>query len=44
MEEALGESVYMDSLGIAWTAKDLEEAGGRLEVDRMVAEADVRNK
>ena len=44
MEEAYGEPVYLDGLGIAWTAKDLEEAGGRVEVDRMAHEADVRNK
>ena len=38
MEEALGEEVYIDGLGIAWTKKDLEDAGGRNEVDRLVSE------
>ncbi len=40
MEETLGEEVYMDALGICWTAQDLEEAGGREEVDRLVAQSE----
>lgn len=39
MEEHLGEPVYMDGLGICWTASELEEAGGRQEVDRLVDES-----
>jgi len=31
--------VYMDSLGIVWTQKDLEEAGGLKEVIRLNKEA-----
>lgn len=44
MEEALGEPVYMDGLGICWTQSDLEEAGGQREVDRLVAESRVWKK
>jgi hypothetical protein len=44
MEEYHGEPVFMDSLGIAWTQAELEEAGGKAEVMRMAAEADVRNQ
>lgn len=35
--------VYMDALGIAWTQSQLDEAGGKHEVDKMVAEADARD-
>lgn len=35
---------YIDSLGIVWSPEDLEEAGGKAEVERMVYEADIRNK
>ena len=43
MEEYHGGPVYVDDLGIPWSQSELMEAGGREEVDRMVAEADVRN-
>jgi len=42
MDEYLGEPVFIDSLGICWTEEELKEAGGRDEVMRMCAEADVR--
>ena len=28
MEKMFGEEVFIDSLGIAWTKKELDEAGG----------------
>ncbi len=43
LEEAWGEPVFIDSLGIAWTQSDLDETGGVLEVMRMAYDADVRN-
>lgn len=43
VEEDLGEEVYMDALGIVWTQEDIKEAGGIVEINKMVAEADVRN-
>jgi len=43
MEKISGESVFVDSLGIAWTKSELEEAGGMDEVVKMAKEADVRN-
>lgn len=33
------ETVYMDGLGICWAEKQLKEAGGKSEVDKLVAEA-----
>lgn len=33
--------VYMDSLGIAWTQAELDDAGGLQEVIRMNKEANV---
>lgn len=44
MEEALGEEVFIDQLGIAWTQSDIEEAGGIDEIKNMASEADVRGK
>ena len=41
MEEYHGEPVYMDSLGICWTQKELEEAGGLGEVIKLNKEAKV---
>ena len=40
MEEATGGPIFMDSLGIAWTPKELEEAGGKAEVMKMARESD----
>lgn len=39
MEQYHQEPVYMDALGICWTQSELEEAGGKYEVDRLVKEA-----
>ena len=39
MEEIKGEPVFMDSLGIAWTQSELDEAGGKEEVMKMSKEA-----
>lgn len=41
MEEYHGGPVYIDSLGIAWSESELEEAGGIAEVMRMNNEARV---
>lgn len=42
-EEEYGEPVFMDSLGIVWTEKELEEAGGMQEVVKMAHDGDARN-
>lgn len=42
-EKECGEPVFIDSLGITWTASELEEAGGKAEVMRMGREIDNRN-
>lgn len=39
VRENYGEDVYIDGLGIVWTPEDLAEAGGRAEVDKLVAES-----
>ncbi len=44
MEEAAGEPIFMDSLGIAWTQSELDEAGGKNEVIRMAKEAKTPTK
>jgi hypothetical protein len=44
MEDYLDEEVYIDALGIGWTKDEIEEAGGIVEVRRMVEEADCRGK
>ena len=43
-EEARGEPVFMDQLGICWTQDELKEAGGKEEVERLAANADARGK
>lgn len=43
MEEMYGEPVFIDSLGIAWTQAEIEEAGGIHEVQKMAYDADARN-
>ena len=43
MEAISGEPVFIDSLGIAWTKSEMEEAGGQSEVVKMAQGADVRN-
>ena len=43
MEEATGEEIFMDSLGIAWTKSELGEAGGKDEVRKLAIEGDARN-
>lgn len=44
MMEQVPEDSYVDALGIVWSPEELAGAGGQKEVDRMVYEADVRNK
>ena len=35
---------YVDALGIVWSQEEMAGVGGIEEVDKMVYEADVRNK
>ena len=40
VQKQVGEDVYIDSMGIAWTQEEIEEAGGVSEIERMCNEAD----
>jgi uncharacterized OB-fold protein len=43
LTEEIPEDSFVDSLGIIWSQKELEEAGGQQEVMKMASEIDVRN-
>lgn len=39
MQKHTPDDHYMDSLGITWSPKELEEAGGKAEVERLCRES-----